>query len=88
MKWRSLEESMSGADSRSLREIFAERKELIAKYVPPEIQAVQRRVIGELKGARLAANVPQLGSKAPAFHSKIITVNWSRRPISSSKAAL
>jgi hypothetical protein len=67
MKWRSLEESTPGADSRSLREIFAERKELIAKYVPPEIQAVQRRVIGELKGARLAANVPQLGSKAPAF---------------------
>jgi peroxiredoxin len=67
MKWRSLEESTPGADSRSLREIFAERKELIAKYVPAEIQAVQRRVIDELKGARLAANVPQLGSKAPAF---------------------
>src|SRR5579862_1037689 len=67
MKWRSLEESTPGADSRSLREIFAEREELIAKYVPAEIQAVQRRVIGELKAARLAANVPQSGSKAPAF---------------------
>ena len=39
MKWRSLEESTPGADTRSLDDIFAERKELIAKYVPSEIQA-------------------------------------------------
>ena len=34
MKWRSLEESAPSTDTRPLRELFAERKELIAKYVP------------------------------------------------------
>ena len=43
MKWRSLEESAPGSDTRSLREIFAERKHLIAKYVLPETQAVHAK---------------------------------------------
>ena len=51
MKWRSLEESMPGTDTRSLQDIFAERKELIARYVPPEVQAIHLRVITELKEA-------------------------------------
>ena len=34
MKWRSLEETTPGVDTRPLREILAERKERIAKYVP------------------------------------------------------
>jgi hypothetical protein len=34
MKWRSLEESDPDLDIRPLREIYAGRKELIAKYVP------------------------------------------------------
>lgn len=67
MKWRSLEESTPGMDTRSLREIFAERKELIAKYVPPETQAVHARVITELKAAHLGENVVAVGAKAPAF---------------------
>jgi peroxiredoxin len=67
MKWRSLEESTPGTDTRSLREVFAERKELIAKYVPPETQAVHARVIAELKGKNLAAGILTVGVKAPAF---------------------
>jgi peroxiredoxin len=67
MKWRSLEESTPGKDVRSLNEIFAERKALIARYVPPEIQAVHLRVIAELKEKRLAGNVLKVGSKAPPF---------------------
>lgn len=70
MKWRSLEESTPGADTRSLQDIFAERKELIAKYVPPDIQAVHARVIGELEESRFAKNVLQVGSKAPVFELK------------------
>ena len=66
MKWRSLEES-TGTDTRSLRDIFAERKELIAKYVPPATQAVHGRVIAELKEARRAENALQAGTKAPSF---------------------
>ena len=42
MKWRSLEES-EAIDTRPLREIFAERKELIAKYVRLETQAIHAR---------------------------------------------
>jgi len=67
MKWRSLEESAPGVDTRSLRDIFSERKALIAKYVPPETQAVHARVIAELKGNHFAENVLATGSKAPFF---------------------
>jgi peroxiredoxin len=67
MKWRSLEESAPGEDTRSLHEIFAERKELIAKYVPRETQAVHTRVIAELKENHFAERVLSVGSKAPAF---------------------
>jgi peroxiredoxin len=67
MKWRSLEESTPGTDTRSLREIFAERKHLIARYVPPETQAVHARVIADLKGKHLAEGALAAGSKAPAF---------------------
>src|ERR1700757_1479721 len=67
MKWRSLEESNPQSDARSLREILAERKELIAKYVPPEAQAIHAQAIAELKQRNLAANILPVGAKAPAF---------------------
>lgn len=67
MKWRSLEESNPALDSRSLREILAERKELIAKYVPAETQAVHEQAVAELKQRHLAANILPLGAEAPAF---------------------
>ncbi len=67
MKWRSLEESSAGVDTRPLREILAERKELIAKYVPPETQAVHAQAVAELKARHLAANVLPVGAKVPAF---------------------
>lgn len=67
MKWRSLEESSSGLDPRPLREIFAERKELIATYVPPETQAIHAQAVAELKTRRLAANILAVGAKAPVF---------------------
>jgi peroxiredoxin len=67
MKWRSLEESKPGSDRRPLREIFAERKELIAKYVPAEAQAIHARAVGELKERCLAANTLPVGAKAPEF---------------------
>jgi peroxiredoxin len=67
MKWRSLEESTPGTDTRPLREIFAERKHLIAKYVPPETQAVHARVVADLKGKHLAEGALAVGATAPAF---------------------
>ena len=67
MKWRSLEESDAATDLRPLREIFAERKKLIAKYVPAETQAVHARAVAGLKQQRLAANILPVGSKAPEF---------------------
>ena len=67
MKWRSLEESGPETDARRLREIFAERKELIAKYVPAETQAIHVRAVDELKRRRLAANILRVGSKIPEF---------------------
>jgi peroxiredoxin len=67
MKWRSLEESAPSTDTRPLRELFAERKALIAKYVPPETQAVHARVITELKASGVAERALPVGAKAPTF---------------------
>jgi peroxiredoxin len=70
MKWRSLNESTPGADVRPLREIYAERKELIAKYVPADVQAVHTRTVISLKSQELAARVLKafgVGAKLPAF---------------------
>jgi peroxiredoxin len=66
MKWRSLEE-FPDIDARSLREIFAERKELIAKYVPGETQAVHAQAVAKLKEQNLAANILPVGVIAPQF---------------------
>ena len=68
MKWRSLEETSPDTDIRPLREVFAERKELIAKYVPAEPQAIHARAVAELKQQRLAANILPVWAKIPAFH--------------------
>ena len=67
MKWRSLAESDSQTDQRPLQEIFAERKDLIAKYVPPDVQAVHARTVATLKQQGLAEKAPVIGAKAPPF---------------------
>jgi peroxiredoxin len=67
MKWRSLEESGPQTDLRSLREIFAERRDLIAKYVPAETQAVHARAVAELKQKCLAATILPVGARIPEF---------------------
>ncbi len=67
MKWRSLQESAPDSETRPLREIFAERKELIAKYVPAATLEVHARVIAELKSQGLAAGSLEVGAKAPGF---------------------
>src|SRR5579859_3688705 len=67
MKWRSLEEASLHTDTRSLREILAERKDLIAKYVPPETLAIHAQSIAELKTKRLASGILPIGAKAPMF---------------------
>lgn len=67
MKWRSLEESISATDIRPLRDIFAERKELIAKYVPAETQAIHARAVAELQRQHRAENILPVGAKVPEF---------------------
>jgi peroxiredoxin len=67
MKWHSLEESAAETETRSLREIYAERKELIAKYVPADVQAVHARAIDELKRSGIASRALQVGAVAPSF---------------------
>jgi len=67
MKWRSLEESRPTTDVRPLREIYAERKELIAKYAPADTQTIHAQVVAELKQRNLAASTLPVGAKAPEF---------------------
>jgi len=65
MKWRSLEEAGPAEENRSLREQLAERKELSAKYVPKETQAIHARVIAELR--EQPATCVSQRTKAPKF---------------------
>ena len=67
MKWRSLDEAATIEDTRSLREQFAERKEQIAKYVPPETQQIHTRVIAELREQAITNRILLEGAKAPDF---------------------
>ena len=71
MKWRSLDETTAQTEDRSLREIYAERKELIAKYVLPETQAIHAQVVAELKQRHFAENILSVGAKAPQFDLQI-----------------
>jgi peroxiredoxin len=50
-----------------LREIFAERKDAIARYVPADVQAVHARTIASLKAEGLASRALKVGDLAPAF---------------------
>ncbi len=67
MKWRSLQESVPANSLRSLKEIYAERRGLIAKYLPPEINAVHARAIGELEQSGMAEKALKVGDPAPDF---------------------
>lgn len=67
MKWRSLQESEVANDLRPLREIFAERKEAVAKYVPAEVQAVHDRTVAHLKALGVASRMPKTGDVCPSF---------------------
>jgi peroxiredoxin len=67
MKWRSLEESPATSEQRPLAEVYAERKQLIAKYVPAEVQAAHARAVEELKATDIVSRVLQSGQGAPGF---------------------
>lgn len=79
MKWRSLERSTPATDARPLREIFAERKERIAQYVPPATQEIHARAVSELKTSGLAGRILPVGAQAPEFELR----DHNDRPVSS-----
>jgi|SRR5277367_795331 len=79
MKWRSLDEAAAAEDTRSLRQQFAERKELIAKYVPAEIQAIHMRVIAELRDRGIAGRAFSQNANAPEF----VLNDHNSKPVSS-----
>ena len=67
MKWRSLEESAGGTETRFLAEVLADRKELIAKYVPADIRSIHERAIAEVSDSGIVGRALQSGDKAPNF---------------------
>jgi len=67
MKWRSLQESDPGNESRPLRDVLAERRGNIVRYVPPDVQAVHERTVAALISARHAAQALGTGARAPSF---------------------
>ena len=80
MKWRSLEGSSPQSDARTLSEIFTDRKQLIAKYVPPETQAIHAQAVAELRARHLAEKILPAGATAPAFELP----DHNGKPVSSS----
>lgn len=81
MKWRSLDEAAPTEDTRSLREQFAERKELIAKYIPPDTQAIHMRVIAQLEEQGIARAALSRAAQAPHF----VLNDHNSRPVSSAE---
>jgi peroxiredoxin len=81
MKWRSLDEAAPAEDTRLLRDQFAERKELIAKYVPAETQAIHTRAIAELKEHGIDSRALSEGAKAPEF----VLNDHNGKPVSSAE---
>ena len=75
MKWRSLDETTAQTEDRSLHEIYAERKELIAKYVPavPGCNTTGTRQIPQPAGGVVAPTL-NLGSTVFATHGTITSV--------------
>jgi peroxiredoxin len=67
MKWRSLDEAVPAEDPRSLWEQFAERRELIAKYVPQETQAIHARVVAELRQQGISGRALSESASAAKF---------------------
>lgn len=67
MKWRSLDEASATRGIPSLRDELRERKRLIAKYVPPETQAVHSKVIADLKRSGIEQRILPVGAKASVF---------------------
>jgi len=67
VKWRSVEESAPQSHTRSLRDIYAERKALIAKYVSQDIQAVHARIVAELQHSGMVDKALKPGSDLPEF---------------------
>jgi peroxiredoxin len=67
MKWRSLQESGSSTEERSLRDVLAERRESIARYVSAEVQAIHTRTVSGLKALGLATQSLGVGAQAPSF---------------------
>ena len=54
-------------EARRLSEVYAERKEQIARYVPADVQAANARVVRELAESGIADGVLKTGGKAPQF---------------------
>jgi peroxiredoxin len=67
MKWRSLQESEPGLDSRPLAEILAERQEKIVRYVLPQTQAIHAHVVEELNRDGIVSKALSAGAKSPDF---------------------
>jgi peroxiredoxin len=81
MRWRSLEESPPAPEKPTLKSLYAERRALIARYVPQEAREIHERVIQELKQGSVGRAALQEGIEAPDFE----LADQQGRTISSSR---
>jgi peroxiredoxin len=81
MKWRSLDHSIPANEACPLRDTYAERKELIAKYVPADVQAVHARVVDELRQLGIVQRALKPGDAAPDFE----LTNHNGKPVRASE---
>jgi peroxiredoxin len=67
MKWRGLQEDKPGSRSTSLKAALDERRALMEQHVPAESQALNRRVVEQLRQAGVSRAILPIGATAPGF---------------------
>lgn len=81
MKWRGVSETEPEPLKATLKEELDQRRTMMRRFVPPATQAVNDRVIEELRQSGAAGLALKVGDKAPEFTLPDV----ARKPVSSAE---
>src|SRR5512147_1064462 len=81
MKWRGVSETEPEPLKATLKEELDQRRTMMRRFVPPATQAVNDRVIEELRQSGAAGKTLKVGNKAPEFTLPYV----SGKPVSSAE---
>jgi len=84
MKWRGVSETEPEPLRATLREELDQRRTMMRRFVPPATQAINDRVIEELRQSGAAGKALKVGDKAPEF----VLADVAGRAVSSAELML